>query len=207
SWYELYRPRCSTSGHGKTLVSFQVHHINNSGKSAPDVVIVELVLDTKTGKLLSSELKAKVGDKVFETKEPISDPKAQGVLEGLKLFEGFLKRIGARGGKLQLPTAVKHCHNAVLLHAHPSGWKPADGTPIITNDKKPICMMRDGKKCWIPGEIWKQVLKEPVRSLVRMPEAEFDAVPDGRAYVPDRTFFRNKKGTIAVVWKGQKRWV
>src|SRR5262249_49656030 len=41
SWYELYRPRCSTSGHGKTLVSFQVHHINNSGKSAPDVVIVE----------------------------------------------------------------------------------------------------------------------------------------------------------------------
>jgi hypothetical protein len=207
SWYELYRPRCSTSGDGKTLVSFHVHHINNSRRSPPDVVNVELVLDSKTAKVLSSELKAKVGGEVFKTDKPISDPKARGVLEGLELFEGFLKRIGAKGGQLQLPTVVKHCANAVLVHAHPPGWVPANETPIITNDKKPICMMRDGKKCWIPGEIWRQVLKEPVRSLVRMPEAEFDGVPDGRAYVPDRTFLRNNKGTVAVVWKGQKRWV
>jgi hypothetical protein len=120
SWYELYKPRCSTSGDGKTLVSFQVHHINNSRRTPPDVVNVELTLDSKTAKLIASEVKTKIADKLFTTGSmPAPDPKASAVIAGLDGLEGFLKNIGARGGKLQLPTVVKHCTNAVLLHTKP----------------------------------------------------------------------------------------
>jgi hypothetical protein len=84
-----------------------------------------LTLESKTGKLLASEITTKLG-KGFSSGavlQPVAaaakDPRAMVAVAALGGFEKFINSIGARGGKLQLPTVVKHCTNAVLRHTKP----------------------------------------------------------------------------------------
>jgi hypothetical protein len=116
SWYELYRPTATTSPDGYALVSFQVHHINNSRRTAPDVINVELNVDTMNGELVSIKVDHKEAGKIFMKEKAPPDPYSQIVGPALDLLEDHLKTLSQVGGLLQLPTVAKHCVNAVLAN-------------------------------------------------------------------------------------------
>jgi hypothetical protein len=83
---------------------------------------------------------------------------------------------------------------------------PPNGAYVV-NPAGCVCIMLDGKKRWVCGEVWDQILHRPEGALIRLSDEEFNAIPTGPAYAPNGTLIRNPAGCICVVWGDQKRWL
>lgn len=83
---------------------------------------------------------------------------------------------------------------------------PANGS-YIKSPAGVVCVVQDGKKQWICAEIWGPVLGNPENRLLRLSQAEFDAIPTGTPHLPDGILVRNKAGTVCATWEGKKQYV
>jgi hypothetical protein len=61
-------------------------------------------------------------------------------------------------------------------------------------------------KHYLCGEIFKY-MGEPGDQVIGLRDADFDAIPTGRPFIPDGCVVRNSVGTVAYAQAGTLRWV
>jgi hypothetical protein len=81
-----------------------------------------------------------------------------------------------------------------------------DGT-LIRNEAGCVCIVFGGSKQYVCGEVFGKALGNPGDSVRQLSNRDFDAIPTGRPYVPDKSLVRNSKGCIAYVEGNKFRWI
>jgi hypothetical protein len=125
AWYKLYKPQWSVGADGKATISCVVHHMRG-WPDKPDVAVVILHVESKTGKLLDVQVKTEIagegkvdGGVVKVIADDTDDPRAAAaaaIAKGVSALRNWLAELKEGGGRLQFPTVIEHCTNAILQH-------------------------------------------------------------------------------------------